>query len=166
MPATNNLVIRSAIDADRPSLRRAIVELQDYERMLHATRLPGGQVADAYLDWMLRKVEASGAVLLAESNRIFVGFVAGWVEETENIAETPDSNRVGYIADIFVMPEFRRRRIASQLLERMERHLRGLGVAHIRITSLAANKSARATYEHAGFAQYEIVYEKTRDVWD
>jgi GNAT superfamily N-acetyltransferase len=166
MPTTNNLVIRSATDADRPCLRRAIVELQDYERMLHATRLPGEQVADAYLDWMLHKVEASGAALVAEANRIFVGFVAGWVEEAENIGETPDSKRVGYIADIFVMPEFRGRQIALQLLERIERHLGRLGVTRIRITSLAANKSARAAYEHAGFAQYEIVYEKTRDVRD
>jgi ribosomal protein S18 acetylase RimI-like enzyme len=123
-------------------------------------------VANAYLDWMLRQAEASGAVFVAEANRIFVGFVAGWVEETENIGETPDSNRVGYIADIFVMPEFRGRQIASQLLERIERHLGGFGVARMRITSLAANKSARAAYEHAGFAQYEIVYEKMRDVRD
>ena len=134
--------------------------------MLHATRLPGEQVADAYLDWMLRKAEASGAVFVAEANRIFVGFVAGWVEETENVAETPDSNRVGYISDIFVMPEFRGRQVAPQLLERIEQHLGGFGVARIRITALAANKSARAAYERAGFAPYEIVYERTCDAGD
>ena len=128
--------------------------------MQHTTRLPGEQVADAYLDWMLHRAETHGAVLVAESNSIFVGFVAGWIEETENIGETSDSNRVGYISDICVMPDFRGRRIATQLLKAIEQHLTGLGIARLRINSLAANKSARASYKHAGFAPYEVVYEK------
>jgi GNAT superfamily N-acetyltransferase len=155
--------IRSANATDRPRLRQAIVELQDYERMHHETRLPGEQVADAYLDWMLHRAEAHGAVLVAESNCILVGFVAGWIEESENVGETPDSNRVGYVSDICVMPAFRGHRIAAQLLEGIERHLAKFGITRLRINSLAANKSARASYERAGFAPYEIVYEKMID---
>ncbi len=157
---TEGLIIRPATDIDRQYLWQAIVELQDYERVRHTTRLPGEQIADAYLDWMLQKAETEGAVLVAESKGIFVGFVAGWVEENDNIAETPDSNRVGYIFDICVMPDFRGRRIAARLLKGIEQHLTGLGITRLRINSLAANKSARASYEHAGFAPYEILYEK------
>jgi ribosomal protein S18 acetylase RimI-like enzyme len=156
-----DLIIRSATAADRPRLRQAIVELQDYERAHHATRLPGEQVADAYLDWMLRRAETNGAVLVAESNGIFAGFVAGWIEETENIAETADSNRIGYVSDVCVVPEFRGRRIAAQLLNRIEQHLGRAAVVRLRINTLAANRSARASYEHAGFLPYEIIYEKT-----
>jgi hypothetical protein len=76
------------------------VELQNYERTQHTTRLAGAQVADLYLDWVLKRAEAPGAVLLAESSGIFLGFVAGWIKETDNIGETLDSNRVGYISDI------------------------------------------------------------------
>jgi ribosomal protein S18 acetylase RimI-like enzyme len=162
-PATESLIIRSAIATDRPHLRQAIVGLQDYERMLHTTRLPGKQVADAYLDWMLHRAEARGAVLVAESNCIFVGFVAGWIEESENVAETTDSNRAGYISDICVVPAFRGRRVAAQLLKEIERHLANFGITRLRINTLAANESARASYEHAGFGPYEIVYEKTID---
>jgi ribosomal protein S18 acetylase RimI-like enzyme len=154
------VLIRLATAADRPHLRQAIIVLQDYERLLHTTRLPGAQIVDAYIDWMLGRAESCGAVLVAESNSIFVGFVAGWIEQNESIGETPDSNRVGYISDICVMPAFRGRRIATQLLEEIERHLVGFGIARIRINSLAENKSARASYERAGFAPYEIVYEK------
>jgi hypothetical protein len=49
-----SLIIRPATPADRTHLRQAIVEPQDYERMRQATRLPGQQIADAYLNWMLR----------------------------------------------------------------------------------------------------------------
>jgi ribosomal protein S18 acetylase RimI-like enzyme len=160
-PQTDGLIIRPATTTDRPRLRQAIIELQNYERTLHTTRLPGEQVADAYLDWMLGRAKTKGAVLIADSNGIFAGFVAGWIEETGNVGETPDSNRVGYISDICIMPGFRGRRIATQLLKGIERHLARFGIARIRINSLAENKSARVSYEHAGFAQYEIVYEKT-----
>jgi hypothetical protein len=47
---TESLIIRPVTTADRPRLRQAIVELQDYERTQHKTRLPGEQVADQYLD--------------------------------------------------------------------------------------------------------------------
>jgi ribosomal protein S18 acetylase RimI-like enzyme len=156
---TESLIIRSATAADRPHIRQAIIELQDYERMQHSTHLPGEQVADMYLNWMLYRAENHGAVPVAERNYISVGFVAGWIEETKNIGETPDSNRVGYISDICVMSDLRGYGIATQLLKGIERHLANF--AHLRIDSLAANKSARVSYERAGFAPYEIVYEKT-----
>ncbi len=162
---TENLIIRPATAADRSHLRRAIIELQDYERLQHSTRLPGEQVADAYLDWMLGRANSCGAVLVADSNSIFAGFVAGWIEQSQNIGETPDSNRVGYISDVCVMPVFRGRRIATRLLKEIERHLAGFGIARIRINSLIENKSARASYERAGFAPYEIVYEKMLGMW-
>jgi ribosomal protein S18 acetylase RimI-like enzyme len=157
---TPPLIIRQSTPTDRPRLRQAIVELQDYERLRHATRLPGEQIADAYLDWMLRQAEASGAVLVAESGGSFVGFVAGWVEQADNVAETPDSNRFGYISDICVMPSFRGQRIAEQLLDGIEQYLGRDGVVRLRINSLAVNTSAQTSYERAGFLPYEILYEK------
>src|SRR5271168_1440722 len=111
MPAA--VTIRPAIPADRPQLRQSIVELQDYERALHLTRLPGELVADAYLDWLQRQVEtATGTMLVAESAGAFVAFVVGWIEVAEIITETPDSNRFGYVSDLCVMPAFRGRRAA------------------------------------------------------
>jgi ribosomal protein S18 acetylase RimI-like enzyme len=154
------LVIRPAAPGDRPQLRGAIVELQEYVRRRHATRLPGEQIADAYLDWMLHQAEAPGAVLVAESNDSFAGFVAGWIAEANNIAETPDSNRYGYVSDICVMPGFRGRGIATQLLDGIEQYLGRAGVTRLRINALAVSTSAQASYEHAGFSPYEILYEK------
>jgi ribosomal protein S18 acetylase RimI-like enzyme len=57
-------------------------------------------------------------VLIAETQGIFVGFAAGWVEQDDNIAETADSNRFGYISDICVMPAYRGQRIALRLLDK------------------------------------------------
>lgn len=159
-PMSDSITVRPAMPADRPELRRAIIELQEHERGLHATRLPGAQIADTYLTWLESQAAASGVMLVAEAESGFVGFAAGWIEQDNSIAETPDSNRFGFISDICVMPAYRGRRIARRLLETLEQHLGRAGITRLRIGSLAMNAAARSAYERAGFAPYEIVYEK------
>jgi len=109
---------------------------------------------------MQQQAGEGGAVLVAEIEGTFVGFVSGWIEQEHNIAETADSNRFGYISDVCVLPAYRGRRIASQLLNVLEKHFSRAGVKRMRINALAANGSARASYENAGFVPYEVVYEK------
>lgn len=154
------IIVRPATAADRRELRRAIIELQEHERGLHATRLPGAQIADAYLAWLESQIAANGVMLVAEAESGFVGFAAGWIEQDDSIAETPDSNRFGYISDICVMPAWRGRRVARRLLGTLERHLGRAGITRLRVGSLAINAAARSAYERAGFSPYEIVYEK------
>jgi ribosomal protein S18 acetylase RimI-like enzyme len=160
------VVIRPAIPADLPDLRSAMVELQEHERRLNATtRLPGEQVADAYLTRLQQEVaEKRGAIfVVAERAGVFAGFAIGWIVERDHIPESADSNRFGYLSDICVMPAYRRQRIAQQLLEAVERHFASHGITRFRLFTLAANASARAAYESAGFAPYEILYEKLVD---
>jgi ribosomal protein S18 acetylase RimI-like enzyme len=154
------LSIRGATPSDREALRGAIVELQEHERRLHATRLSGETIADAYLAWMLEQAAQRGAALVAEVDGDFAGFAAGWIVEESNIAETPDSNRFGLISDVCILPRYRGRRIASRLLEALEADLGGRGVSRIRLGALAGNMAARASYERSGFAPYEVIYEK------
>ena len=155
------VTIRDARPMDQAQLRRAVVELQEFERKLHKSRLPGEQIADAYLAWIENQIGEDGALLIAEIDHCFVGFVAGWIEHGDAIAETTEANRFGYISDICVMPEFRGQRIATRLLSAIEERLSCRGITRIRISSLVANSSARASYERAGYAPYEITYERS-----
>ena len=158
---TPAVTIRDAGPMDRVQLRRAVVEIQEYERRLHNSRLPGEQIADAYLAWIENQIGKGGALLIAEIDRRFVGFVAGWIEHSDAIAETVDSNRFGYISDVCVTPDHRGQRIASRLLCAIEERLSRTGITRIRICSLTANASARRSYERAGFVPYEITYVKS-----
>jgi ribosomal protein S18 acetylase RimI-like enzyme len=157
----DGFMIRAAAPSDRAELRRGVIELQDHERRLHPSRLPGDQIADAYLDWVQKRAAEQGAVLIAEIDGAFAGFVAGWIEEESHICETPDSNRFGYVSDICVLPAFRGRRIACRLLDALESRLRNEGATRVRLCTLAANSAARASYERSGYAAYEVVYEKS-----
>ena len=161
----SDVIIRSAMPADLPNLRLAMIELQEHERRLDArTRLPGEQIADGYLARLQQEVaQKRGAMFVAERNGVFAGFAVGWIIERDHIPESADSNRFGYLSDICVMPAYRRQKIAQRLLAALEQHFAGAGITRFRLFTLAANASARATYESAGFAAYEILYEKLVD---
>ncbi len=155
-----NVIVRSATEADRANVRAAVVELHESERRLHDSRLPGEATADAYLEWMWERAGAGGAVLVAEADGDFAGFAAGWIGEDRHLEETPDSNRFGLLSDVCVLPAFRRHGAATRLLAALEAKLALSGVRRIRLSALAANAAARSTYERAGYAPYEVVYEK------
>ena len=59
-----------------------------------------------------------------------------------------------------MLAPYRGRRIATRLLDALSDRLCRAGVQRIRLSVLAANRIARAAYEHAGFTPYEVVYEK------
>jgi ribosomal protein S18 acetylase RimI-like enzyme len=156
------IVIRPYRESDRAAVIAAEIDLQEYERTLHDTRLPGAAaVMEAYLDRLQLAVAAqSGAILVAEDAGRFLGLVACVVEQDDEVQETADSNVHGYITDIYVIPERRGSGLAQALLQAAEAHLAPTGVSRVRINVLAANAMARRAYEKYGFAPYEVMYEK------
>jgi ribosomal protein S18 acetylase RimI-like enzyme len=157
----NTIEIRSYEPTDRPVVLRALIALQNFEVPLHDTRLPGEGTMEPYLNRMLRDLsEGQGTIFLAELDGEFVGFVGCLVKEDDAVQETPDSNRYGYIVDIYVDPCHRSLGVAQRLLATAESHLAKTGVTRLRLNVLANNLTARRAYERYGFQQYEVLYEK------
>jgi molybdenum cofactor cytidylyltransferase len=152
--------VRDAGPKDRADIVAAIAALQDAERELSDTRLPGAEVAEVYYQLLLAQARYDGVMLVAEAGGAFAGFIVGWIEQADEICETPDSNRFGYVSDICVLERFRGRGAAAVLLRALETRLAQYGVTRLRLNFLAGNTSARIAYERAGYAPYEIRYEK------
>lgn len=156
-----SITLRDATPEDRPFLLDAIAALNDHERALHDTRLPGAAIAQAYFAKIEGKIATShGCIVVALSGEQRVGYMACRIEDDDAPAETADSNIFGYISDVFVVPAARGRGIAGILVAEAERRLRPLGVTRLRLGSLAMNGQAIRAYRKAGFADYEVVLEK------
>src|ERR1700741_532701 len=96
-----DFVIRPYRETARAAVIAAEIDLQEYERTLHDTRLPGAAVMAAYLDRLQQEVAAqSGTILIAEEGGRLLGLVACVVVRDDLVQETPDSNVHGYITDI------------------------------------------------------------------
>jgi ribosomal protein S18 acetylase RimI-like enzyme len=157
-----SFTIRPYVAADRRAVIDALTALQEHERALHDTRLPGDGATEIYLDNLLEDLAAqSGAIFIAEADGKFAGLVTGLIETYEVILETRDSSVYGYCSDIYVAPEFRGSGLAQMLLNVMERHLAAQApITRFRISVLAVNRIACRAYERAGFVPYEMMYER------
>ena len=157
--------VRPYRDSDRAAAIEALAGIQEHERRLHDTRRPAAEMVEPYFARLRGRVaEQSGAMLVAEIGGSFAGFVACFVVADNNPAETPDSNRFGYVSDLYVAPERRGGGVAQLLLAAAERHLAETGVTRLRVGVLAANQSARRAYEAYGLELYEAIYEKRMGV--
>lgn len=156
-----SIVLRDATPEDRPFLLSAIAALNDHERALHDTRLPGTDIAEAYFNQIHGKIASDhGCIVVAFDGAQRVGYMACRIGTDDAVAETADSNRYGYISDVFVAADLRGRGIAALLVAEAERRLRPLGVTRLRLSSLANNDQAIRAYRKAGFADYEVTLEK------
>ncbi|MBM3619488.1 MAG: GNAT family N-acetyltransferase [Alphaproteobacteria bacterium] len=156
-----SIVLRDATLEDRPFLLDAIAALNDHERALHDTRLPGAEIAEAYFNKIHGKIATDhGCIVVAFDGDQRVGYMACRIETDDAPAETADSNVFGYISDVFVVPALRGRDIAALLVAEAERRVRPHGVTRLRLGSLANNDQAIRAYRKAGFGDYEVVLEK------
>jgi GNAT superfamily N-acetyltransferase len=146
---------------DRANVIAAEADLQEYERKLHDTRIPGDEAAEPTFRLLESLINANdGEIFVAEDGSGFLGYAAGFVLRDENPAETEDSNICGYINDVYVVPHRRGNGVASLLLQAVEDFLRAKGMERLRINTLVANDSAKRAYGKHGFEPYEVMMEK------
>ena len=89
-------------------------------------------------------------VLIAEQDGVTAGFALAWPED-----------RAGFVSDLYVRPEFRRRGIARALLGEVAARMRS---EFVTLTTTSRNASAREYYAHLGFreASVNLVIESER----
>lgn len=156
--------IRPYAAADYDWVLQCEAALQEHERALHDTRLPGLPHSRDYLAMLFDVLaETHGIMLIAEDAAgQRVGLVAGHIVDEPWPTESADSTRHGYISDIFVRPEARGSGLAQELLDAIAAHLHKAdpSLTRLRINALAVNRLACRAYEKAGFTAYEVMYER------
>jgi GNAT superfamily N-acetyltransferase len=159
-----DFVIRAYRPADYDWVVQAEIDLQEHERAIHDTRLPGEPATTRlYLDGLLERLaESHGVILIAERHGLPVGFIGGHVVDEPWPVETPDSTLYAYVSDIFIRPEHRGSGLAGLLFDAIAAHFNALPLplARLRVNVLAVNRVACGAYEKAGFRPYEVMYER------
>ena len=163
MRNTPRFMVRDAQPADRPRLVAFVAALQDLERTLHAGRAEGRRIAAAHLAHLEHAAHLRhGRILVAARGSERLGFLVGCVEEEEHGSHhvRPGERRYGVVTDLYVEPGARSRGIAVALLEEAARHFAALGLARLRVRTLAANQAALRFYRALGYAPYELSLER------
>ncbi len=114
---------------------------------------------DRYFVEMMKWVsELDGAIFVAESDGMVVGFVAVLIDNVNEIWTT--IARRGYVTNIVVGAAQRGQGIAQRLLQAAEDYARLKGCDHLLLDVLAENAPALKAYRRFGFYAREIQMHK------
>lgn len=148
-------MIRPASAADVPAVLPLVRAICD----LHAARDPDrfvvvDDILARYAAWLPERAADPASVFLVaerpgpDGAPAVVGYCVGTCEPAAPIFWVP---ACGWIHDVFVLPELRRRGLASALVRAAEGRFRALGVAQIRLHTGAFNEYARAAFAAMGY---------------
>jgi ribosomal protein S18 acetylase RimI-like enzyme len=150
--------------ADLPLLAGFVAAIQEHERASVPGLRPGGEIAASYAGTIVdTAAQKDGVILLAKADSAAVGFVCAWIDADNDPLVAEQARVHGYVSDIYVVPEWRRRGVARDLLQAVETHMNRHGCRRLRIAAKAGNASALACYEAVGYRPYEITFVKTVD---
>lgn len=135
--------MHAAMDAERFTFRPDILER--YERWLPE------RAADPRSVYLVAEAPAApgaGASGALGSAREIVGYIVCTIEPEVPIYWIPES---GWVHDVWVEPQWRKRGVARALVSAAAERLRAIGVGRIRLETAGANDAARALFASCGF---------------
>ncbi|HEY7208530.1 MAG TPA: GNAT family N-acetyltransferase [Gaiellaceae bacterium] len=134
-------MIRQATADDLPLLKEL---WQEFHR-----EVPEPEYVHLDLDEELREIDklvGAGGALLAEDDGEPLGYA---------LAELRHGN-LGFLSDLYVRPQARRRGVAKELVRETVTRLLDRGATHMQLEVLASNVPARTVYERWGFRTEEL----------
>jgi GNAT superfamily N-acetyltransferase len=148
---------------DAEALRACIIDQQDFHRSMEPSWPTGQTVVEDYLAHLETACAVhDGCILIADCAGQPAGFACIAASTT---SESPDDPApCAWIYDVFVRPEYRRRRVASALMAEAERFARSRGAHTLRLGVQARNEHARGFYASCGFREYACVLTKSLDL--
>ncbi len=144
------MLVRPATPEDVPAVLPMVAAICAMHERTDPARYPmRPDVAGRYERWLpQRAADLRSVFLVAESAGTVRGFLVGTVEKNIPIYTLEE---FGFIHDMWVEPESRRRGAARALVEGAIERFRAMGVAQIRLETAAANDAARRLFESCGF---------------
>lgn len=148
--------VREATDEDEPAVTERLLRpaYRDAERVApEFNGLDADAVADADAGrWLDRE---DRALFVAEADGHLVGYVSGVVSEAPPIYDRGDEVHVD---GLYVVPDYRRRGIAGDLLDRVEAWGERRGCAYVGVTVHADDGAAGRLYDE----RYELTFRSYR----
>jgi GNAT superfamily N-acetyltransferase len=145
---------------DRAAALSFIDGSQAYEHAFEADRRIDSTVANDYLAALMGNVaDQQGRVWVAED----AGQVIGWgvfVIGQSEVFVVEEQRNHGHIAELYVVEAFRGRGVGQAMIAACEAETRRLGLTHVTIGLLAANRRAADVYARAGYAPYAMELRK------
>jgi len=155
-----NIQMRDYQSTDKAAIAEATEKLHEYvvalDPIKRLRKMPGYvEHTTSELFETIEKQE--GKIFVAEDDGKFIGFVAGFTmkQSEENLLSVIPS-KLGVISDVYVDDAYRGQQLGTNLMEKMEAHLKDMGCDAIWIDIVAFNTTAHSFYNKLGYTDREI----------
>ena len=149
--------VRQYQSSDASALIMLIRELQASEVALYERMKPAADMGEWYIEQLKKQcAEDDGTILIAEEDGKVLGYAVVLTRSVEDGKGDEVFYEYGYVVDLVVAKEARRRGIARMLLDDCEKRTRDAGRDDLRVTVLARNEAAHALYRASGFADHLV----------
>jgi GNAT superfamily N-acetyltransferase len=142
------------IPEDEAAALSFIMGSQHYEHAFEPNRRLDPAVADEHYAVLAKKVETNqGRIFVAEENGAAIGWAVFLVEQNP-VFVVEEQRSYGYITELYVNESVRSLGVGRALIAACEDEARRLGLGHVMIGVLTANKRAAEIYARTGYLPY------------
>ncbi len=148
------LYIREAVEKDLDRLARLIYRFYSFNEEFDPAWALDESAESIAKELAAEYLNGDDLVLVADYDNEVVGYIRVVVSENRILA----SKRIGIIKELYVIPQYRGRGIASRLITEAQERLSDKGVKHISAEFPSANYVAEKFYKSLNFRPYLSTY--------
>ncbi|MEB3774599.1 MAG: GNAT family N-acetyltransferase [Desulfurococcales archaeon] len=148
------LSVRRASESDLESLSRLVYRFYSFNQEFDPAWALDADAENIAAELAKEYISGEDLVLVADYDNEVVGYIRIVVMENRILA----SKRLGVIKELYVLPPFRGRGIASRLIAEAQKRLEEAGVKHIAAEFPSANYVAEEFYKSLRFRPYMSMY--------
>jgi len=147
--------IREATKDDEPKIKELIEKLHAFEMPMEELYASRPDTAERNMRFFKRMIKNdNGTIFVAEVDNQIVGYAVCWIAKRPPYLYKVD--RIGYISDVFVEEQYRRRGIGSALLGKILEWFKNKNIKYVELSVLVKNEKAIKFYEKHGFKVYSL----------
>ena len=151
--------IREYTHADVEDIKKILVELQEFERLMDPNRMKGLEIAHEYLEHLLELCKQErGKIFVVEINGGIVGMISVYIEK--DLKHLRKVQSFATISDSMVLPEYRDEGITKELLLKAEEYALSKGVHTVRAPLLSDDQNSINGLKRNGYHSFEIILRK------
>jgi len=151
--------IRKATMQDFEEVLKIKLESKQEERSINKELKPVEEVKEYYKGYLRNDLSRDWrAIFIAIENNKVIGLITGKIYRTLKIA---GYERCGYISNLYVKEEFRKKGIAEKLVEEATAWFKRKGAVKISLEIYEINDKAVNLYHKLGFKNYSVKMKKS-----
>ncbi len=150
--------IRKATIQDFEKLKSIKLKSKIAERKYNESLRPINKVEKRYSYYLKRDLAFKDrAIFIAIKNDKIMGMILGKIVNTLSITKF---RKRGYISNLYVLPEQRRKGIGKRMAKALIKWFRAKNIKNLRLEVYSKNRPALNIYDKLGFKEYTIKMKK------